>query len=97
MLEARRLRGTVDQRATHRAKVQIGAEPLCKGESGEAARGACGHGDMGTRGGNEDTRTRGHEGRRELAPGFWRLKAEQLIPERLMPWWPSPVTWNECN
>ena len=67
---------------------------------------ARGHGDTGTRACARGQagmwawghgRKRGHEGRRELAPGFWRLKAEQLIPERLMPWWPSPVTWNECN
>ena len=31
-------------------------------------------------------------GHGELAPGFRRLKAERLAPERLMPWWPSPVT-----
>ena len=37
---------------------------------------------MVTRGGNEDTRTRGHEGRRELAPDIRRLKAERLTPER---------------
>ena len=30
-----------------------------------------------------DTKTRGQEGRRELAPGFRRLKAERLNPERL--------------
>ena len=36
--------------------------------------GASGHGDMGTRG--------AIEGRRELAPGFRRLKAEGLAPER---------------
>ena len=60
-LEARRLRGSVDQ---------IAAEP----------RG--GHAGMVTRGGNEDTRTRGHEGRRELAPDIRRLKAERLTPER---------------
>ena len=33
---------------------------------------------MGTRGGYEDTRAGG-----ELAPGFQRLKAERLTPERL--------------
>jgi hypothetical protein len=45
--------------------------------------GTCWHGDKGTRGGNEDTRTGGLEGRKELAPGFRRLKAERLTPERL--------------
>jgi hypothetical protein len=29
----------------------------------------------------EDSRARGPE---ELAPGFWRLKAERLTPERLI-------------
>ena len=37
---------------------------------------------MGTRGGSEDTRAGGHEGLMGLAPGFRRLKAEWLIPER---------------
>jgi hypothetical protein len=41
------------------------------------------HGD-GWRGGNEDTRTGGPEDERELAPGFRRLKAERLKPERLI-------------
>ena len=38
-----------------------------------------------TWGGNEDTRTGGLEGPRELASGVLRLKAERLAPERLTP------------
>ena len=65
-------------------------EAEARGVSGQSAKvsaaereGARGHGDKGTRGGNEDTRTRVHEGRRGLAPRFRRLKAERLNPERL--------------
>jgi hypothetical protein len=67
-----------------------GCEAEARGVSGQSAKvsaaereGARGHGDKGTRGGNEDTRTGGLEGRRALAPGFRRLKAERLTPERL--------------
>ena len=37
-------------------------------------------------------KVREHEGQRELAPGFWRLKAERLIPERLTT---VAVTWHQ--
>jgi len=46
---------------------------------------------MGTRGGNEDTRAGGLEGRKELVTGFRRLKAERHIPERLTT---VAVTWH---
>jgi len=49
----------------------------------QKSKGARGYGDMGTRGDNEDQRTRGPE---ELAPGIRRLKAERLTPE-----WPTAV------
>ena len=57
ILEARRLRGSVDQKA---AAIQVTGD---------------GHG-------NREFRNRPF-GHRELAPGFRRLKAERLAPERL--------------
>ena len=98
------------------AKVQIGAELLCKSGRGGAARGHVGkvtwgqalaRGDMlarwhaakqrqkdsvtGDGHGHREFRRRPF-GHRELAPGFRRPRAERPTPERLMPWWPSPVT-----
>ena len=49
---------------------------------GGAFKGTRWHGDTGTRGGFEDTRAGGHEGLMGLAPGFRRLMAEWLIPDR---------------
>jgi len=92
----------VGERQRYRAKVQIGAELLCKGERGEAARGHVGMvtwgqgeeavlkgghysragGHEGRRAGVEGRRTRGHAGWMGPTPGFRRLMAERLIPER---------------
>ena len=86
------------------AKVQIGAELLCKSGRGGAARGQAGKVTWGhaAKQRQKDSVTgdgHGHRefrrrpfGHRELTPGFRRLKAERPTPERLMPWWPSPVT-----